>query len=345
MAWIERHWQSFTPVSAILSPASLVFGAATATRRAGYRAGVLASEKLPVPVIVIGNITVGGTGKTPLVLWLEQYLKSNGYTPGIVSRGYGGDAGAPRRVQADSDPFVMGDEAVLLARRSGAETWVGVDRVAAARALLAAQPGCDILVSDDGLQHLALERDVEICMVDRGRGFGNGWLLPAGPMREPLSRLENVDVIVLSEAGRGARHASIERIPGRAPRCGMRLETRDFLSLRQPARRVGPEHFRGKRVHAVAGIASPERFFRHLQGMGLDFVPHPYPDHHPFAPSDLAYAAADAVVMTEKDGVKCRRFASESHWELAVDAVPDPSLGELVMRKLERLNATADKHG
>jgi tetraacyldisaccharide 4'-kinase len=335
MAWIEPHWQRVTLVSALLYPASLIFGAAAAVRRAGYRARVFPSAKLPVPVIVVGNITVGGTGKTPLVLWLAQYLRSRGRTPGIVSRGYGGDTGAARRVQPDSDPLVVGDEAVLLARRSGAETWVGADRAAAARALLAAQPGCDVLVSDDGLQHLALARDIEIGMVDFGRGFGNGWLLPAGPLREPVSRLAEVDAVVLSKVGRGAAHASLGRTSGGALRCSMRLETREFRSLRQPARRVGPEHFRGKRVHAIAGIASPERFFHHLQGMGLDFIPHSFPDHHPYAASDLAFTASDAIVMTEKDGVKCRRFADDSHWELTVDAVPDSVLGELIMRKLE----------
>lgn len=345
MAWIERHWQAFTPVSAMLAPLSLVFRAAVAARRSAYRAGYFASSRLPVPVIIVGNITVGGTGKTPLVIWLAQYLRSRGRTPGIVSRGYGGDRGAPRRVQPDSDPLVMGDEAVLLARRGGAETWVGADRAAAARALLAAQPGCDVLVSDDGLQHLALARDIEIGMVDVRSGFGNGWMLPAGPLREPVSRLAGADVVVLSEAGRGAPHESCGLIPDLVPHYGMRLETREFRNLRQPARGAGPEHFRGQRVHALAGIADPDRFFRHLRSMGLDFVPHPFPDHHPFTASDIDFADADAVVMTEKDGVKCRRFADESHWELAVDAVPDPALGELVMRRLENLNATADKRG
>jgi tetraacyldisaccharide 4'-kinase len=343
MAWIERHWQSFTPISAILCPLSLAFGAAAAARRAGYRAGILSSARLPVPVIVVGNITVGGTGKTPLVLWLARYLAGRGYTPGIVSRGYGGAADAPRRVRPDSDPFVMGDEAVLLARRSGAETWVGVDRAAAGRALLAAQPGCDVLLSDDGLQHLALARDVEIGMVDGARGLGNGWLLPAGPLREPVSRLAAVDAVVVSAAGRGASHASVDRMPGGALRCSMRLELLEFRSLRQPARRVDPGHFRGKRVHAVAGIANPERFFRDLRAMGLEFTAHSFPDHHPYTARDLAYAGAEVVVMTEKDGVKCRRFADETHWELAVEAVPDPALGGLVLRMLKALDATADK--
>jgi tetraacyldisaccharide 4'-kinase len=343
MPWIERHWQSVTPVSVLLYPASLVFGAVTAARRAAYRAGILASSGLPVPVIVVGNITVGGTGKTPLVLWLAHFLRGRGRTPGIVSRGYGGKEGAPRRVLSDSDPLIVGDEAVLLARRSGAEVWVGADRAAAGRALLAAQPRCDVIVSDDGLQHYALERSIEIGVVDAERGFGNGWLLPAGPLREPLSRLAGVDAVVLNQEAHVAAHPSSSRISGSAAKCSMRIDGHQFRSLRQPDRRVGPEFFRGKRVHAVAGTASPGRFFRYLRGMGLYFTPHAFPDHHPFTASDLAFGESDAVVMTEKDGVKCRRFADESHWELAVDAVPDPALGDLVMRKLENRKSVADE--
>ena len=343
MAWIEHHWQSVTPVSALLYPASLVFGAVTAVRRAAYRAGVLPASSLPVPVIVVGNITVGGTGKTPLVLWLVEFLRRRGRTPGIVSRGYGGKEGAPRRVLADSDPLVVGDEAVLLARRSRAEVWVGADRAAAARALLAAQPGCDVIVSDDGLQHYALERAVEIGVVDAERGLGNGWLLPAGPLREPAARLADVDAVVMNQEAHVAVHPSASRIPASAPRCAMRMEGHQFRNLRKPERRVGPEFFAGKQVHAVAGTANPGRFFRTLKGMGLYFAPHAFPDHHPFAADDVAFAGSDAVVMTEKDGVKCRRFADESLWELAVDAVPDSALGDLVMRKLEKPHSAADK--
>jgi tetraacyldisaccharide 4'-kinase len=343
MLGIERHWQSFTPVSAILSPLSLLYGAATAARRAAYRAGIFSSSKVPVPVIVVGNISVGGTGKTPLVLWLAHYLRNRGRTPGIVSRGYGGNEGAARRVLPDSDPLIVGDEAVLLARRSGAEVWVAADRAAAVRGLLAAQPGCDVVVSDDGLQHYALERDIEIGVVDAERGFGNGWLLPAGPLREPLSRLAGVDAVVLNQEAHIVAHPSAARIPGDALRCAMRIEGHQFRNLQKPDRRVGPEFFSGKRVHAVAGTGSPGRFFRYLKGMGLYFTPHAFPDHHAFAAADLAFGESDAVVMTEKDGVKCRRFADESHWELAVDAVPDAALGDLVMRKLEKPNSNADE--
>lgn len=336
MAWIERHWERFTPVSAVLSPLSLLFGAAAAARRAAYRNGLIPRARLPVPVVVAGNITAGGTGKTPLALWLAARIRAGGYTPGIVCRGYGGRSMGAQRVLPDSDPYVLGDEAVLLARRSGCEVWTGADRVAAGRSLLAgARPACDVLISDDGLQHYALARDVEICVVDAARGFGNGWLLPAGPLRELPSRLTSVDAVVIHAADGGAPHPAIGGILADTPRFTMRLRGSEFRNLRDPARRVGPEYFRDRRVHAIAGIGDPHRFFRHLQGLGLDFAPHPFPDHHPYAASDVAYPGAEAVLMTEKDAVKCRRFAVESHWELAVDAVPDDALGEWVLRKLK----------
>jgi len=338
MAWIESHWERVTPVSAALYPASLVFGAVTAARRGAYRGGFIPRVRPPVPVIVVGNITVGGTGKTPLALWLAGYLRARGRVPGIVCRGYGGGSRAPQCVRPESDPAACGDEAVLLARRSGAEVWAGADRAAAVEALLAGRATCDIVISDDGLQHYALARDIEICVVDAERGFGNGWLLPAGPLREPPSRLANVDAVVLNDDGRGARHPSLAGIPGAPTRCSMKLEGREFRNVLKPARRVDAGHFRGKRVHAVAGTGNPRRFFRHLQHLGIEFIPHPFPDHHPFSAADLTFAATDEIVMTEKDGVKCRRFAAESHWELPVDAVPDSSLGELVMRKLEHVS-------
>jgi tetraacyldisaccharide 4'-kinase len=328
MAWIESHWERVTPVSALLYPLSLLYGAVASIRRAAAT-----PARLPVPVIVAGNLTVGGTGKTPLVLWLAEFLTSRGYTPGIVSRGYGGRGRAPRRVLPESDPLACGDEAVLLARRSGCPVWAGADRVAAGEALLASQPACNIVLSDDGLQHYRLARDVEICVVDAARGFGNGWLLPAGPLRETLTRLAGVDAVIVNGDG-SAPHPSIAHLPGNAARFAMTLEGREFRNLLNPGQAAGAELFRGKRVHAIAGIGNPQRFFSHLRALGLDFVAHPFPDHHPFTAADLAYDGLEAVVMTEKDAVKCKSFATEMHWELAVDAAPDPAAGELVLRKL-----------
>ena len=331
MAWIERHWERVTPVSALLYPLSLLYGAV-----AGFRRATGTSARLPVPVIVVGNLTVGGTGKTPLTLWLAEFLRARGRTPGIVSRGYGGHTDTPRRVFPDSDPLACGDEPILLARRSGCEVWIGADRVAAARALLAAGSACDVVLSDDGMQHYPLERDVEICVVDGERGFGNGWLLPAGPLREQHSRLTEVDAVVVNDDG-STPHPSIARLPGNTARFSMKLEGREFLNLLNPGQTAGAESFRGKRVQAIAGIGNPQRFFRHLQKMGLEFTAIPFPDHHPFTAADIAFVGAEAVLMTEKDAVKCQPYADERQWALRVDAQVDPELGELVLRKLESM--------
>ncbi len=334
-SWIQTHWERFTAVSALLAPISVLFRVIAAARRLSYRVGLMSTIRLPVPVIVVGNITAGGTGKTPLTLWLASVLREHGRSPGIVSRGYGGTARAPQPVRPDSDPYTRGDEAVLLARRSGCPVWTGADRPAAARALLAAVPGCDVILSDDGLQHYALGRDLEICVVDGDRGFGNGWLLPAGPLREPPSRLATVDAVVINGSGGGDRSPlpAVRRLNARY--LGMKLEAREFWNLQDADRRVGVEHFRGGRVHAVAGIGNPERFFQQLRNMGLDISARAFPDHHAYTAADLEHAGTDPIVMTEKDAVKCQRFAPEPCWALAVDAVPDAGLAELVISKLE----------
>jgi tetraacyldisaccharide 4'-kinase len=274
---------------------------------------------------VVGNISVGGTGKTPLVLWLVEFLAARGIRPGIVSRGYGGDGNEPRAVLRGGDPRRYGDEPVLLAQRADCPVWVGVDRAAAARALLGAHPECAAIVSDDGLQHYRLHRDMEIAVIDGEQGLGNGLMLPAGPLREAASRLKSVDAAVVN----GPMH-EIYAAPNTF---GMRIDGREFRNLLNPAHVVGPEHFQRMRVAAIAGIGNPSRFFAHLRTLGLDFEPHPFPDHHPFTEEELP-RDADAVLMTEKDAVKCVAFASEKHWALRVDAEPDAALGELVLEKL-----------
>jgi len=336
MAWLERHWYGLTPVSFLLFPLSLAFRAAVAARRALYNAGALHTTRLAVPVIVVGNLTAGGTGKTPLVLWLAAYLRGRGMQPGIVSRGYGGKRHAPTAVAASSDAAQCGDEAVMLARCANAPVWVGRDRAATAKALLAATPGCDVIVSDDGLQHYRLGRDVEIVVVDGRRGAGNGLMLPAGPLREATTRLKNVDAIVVNVS-----ESATVGLKAVAPAAyAMALRGSAFYNLLNPAHRTGPEHFRGRRVHALAGIGHPERFFLHLRRLGIDFTAHPFPDHHPYTAADLQFADADCILMTEKDAVKCRNFAHEKHWVLPVVAELDPAFGELVWGKLRKL-----KHG
>ncbi|MGH8618255.1 MAG: tetraacyldisaccharide 4'-kinase [Burkholderiales bacterium] len=302
----------------MLLPLSGLFALLIALRRALFRAGLFRAHRLPVPVIVVGNLTVGGSGKTPLVLWLAARLLAQGHRPGIISRGYGGTAAGPRAVAPGDDPAIVGDEPALLAARAGVPVWIGADRAAAAAALLAAHPACDILVSDDGLQHYALARDFEIAVVDGARGFGNGWLLPAGPLREPLSRLTGVDAVVVNGTG------TPDGVPAGA--LHLRLEGGTLRNLREPARSAPAAGFAGRPVHAMAGIGDPERFFRHLEALGLTIVRHPFPDHHAYTAADLEVPATDLIVMTEKDAVKCAAFATERCWALPVEARVDEAL-------------------
>jgi tetraacyldisaccharide 4'-kinase len=332
MARIERHWYGITPLHLLLLPLSLLFGLLAATRRLFYRLGIYRSEKLPVPVVVVGNITVGGSGKTPLAIWLAEQLQDAGWHPGIISRGYRGSADAaqspsPQEVSPDSSPTETGDEPLLMAQRRLCPVWIGRDRPAAARALLAAHPECDVIISDDGMQHYRLQRDAEIAVVDGHRRFGNGFLLPAGPLREPPSRLASVDAVVVNG---GVDDASA----GSGKGFSMQLHGELFHNLANPeiTRRAGD--FNGARLHALAGIGHPERFFRHLESLGLSIARHPLLDHHRYTPADLAVEGADAILMTEKDAVKCASFADEKCWVLRVDAQVDPALAQLIIRKI-----------
>lgn len=329
MPVIDTFWYRIRPAHVALFPASLLFGAVVAVRRALYANGMLPTERLPVPVIVVGNISVGGTGKTPLCIWLAGLLARHGWSPGIVTRGYGG-SGAVQAVGGEADPRLAGDEAVLLARRSGCPVWAGRNRPAAARALLARHPACDILISDDGLQHYALQRDLEIVVVDGERRFGNGCLLPAGPLREPLRRLESADAVVINGGGPLARL--------RARQYGMRLCGERLVNLLDPARSIAPAAFAGQTVYAVAGIGNPARFFAHLRSLGLDIRPQPFPDHFAFSPADLAFAGDVPVLMTEKDAVKCTAFAQANHWCLPVDAQVDAELAQHIIDALKAMH-------
>ena len=314
-----KHWYRLSAVSIALAPLSLLFGLVVRLRRFAFRAGWLPSERLRVPVVVVGNLTVGGAGKTPLVLWLERELRRRGFHPGIVSRGYGGANEAPAAVPKGADPARFGDEPVLLAERAGSPVWIGADRAAAARALLQASPACDVIVLDDGLQHYRLAREVEIAVEDE-RGHGNGLLLPAGPLREPASR--PVDATVVN--GGGARPGTF----------AMRLVPTGLYALDGSRRRIEPAELSGKRVHAVAGIGNPARFFATLAEMGVAAETHAFPDHHAFSAADLAFADADLVVMTEKDAVKCERLGVASLVALRVEAEVDPKLAEMVAQRL-----------
>jgi len=327
MSVLEHFWYRRRPAHLLLYPLSLTFGALAAARRALYRIGLLQGEQLSVPLIVVGNITAGGTGKTPLVLWLCEFLQESGHRPGIVTRGYGGSE-TLQEVGVDGDPAQTGDEPLLLARRSGLPVFAARDRVAAARALLAAYPDRSVIVSDDGLQHYRMRRDIEIVVIDGERGLGNGWLLPAGPLREPPSRLERVDAIVINAGDDDAR------LPG----FRMRLTGRRFQNLLNPAVHLLASELEDRPLHAVAGIGNPARFFATLHALGLRFRPHPFPDHFRYRADDLAFAGEETLLMTEKDAVKCTAFARENWWSLPVEAEVDAGFGAAILAKLRGIH-------
>ena len=335
-AWFQKDFAVFLWP---LLPLSYLFAALTATRRFFYRKRWLKSERLSVPVIVIGNVIVGGAGKTPLTLYVVQRLRAAGWQPGIISRGYAGLEVAKTALEVfkNSDPDCMGDEPVLLAQRSGVPVFVARRRALAGQALCAAYPHVDILVCDDGLQHYALARDVELALVDE-RAAGNSCLLPAGPLREPWSRLHSVDA-VLQNFGSGAAAASLS-FAGRSA-FAMRLCADDFYALQDSRRRCNAEALRGRRLYALAGIAVPERFFTTLQGMGLEFISLPFPDHHRYQLGDLLSYTDGVLLMTEKDAVKCAalfnspQLKTQEAWVLPISAAVEPDLLPLV---LERIN-------
>jgi len=322
---MPRWWLADTWPSRLLAPLGHLFAALAALRRRAYRSGLLRSQRLPVPVIVVGNILVGGTGKTPFVVHLISELKARGRHPGVVCRGYGGRAEQwPVRVTPDSSPGEVGDEPVLLARRCGAPVAAGPNRAAAGRMLID-RAGCDLVVLDDGLQHYRLRRDLEIAVNDAERRLGNGRCLPAGPLREPPRRLKEVDLVLIN----GIQDES-------AP--GFRLEGRTLLAVDGKGRERSLEDLRGRTVHAVAGIGHPRRFFTQLEAAGVRVLPHPFPDHYAFTPADLSFADERTVVMTEKDAVKCATFAGEDVWYLAVTARMNDAGGAELGRILDTLS-------
>ena len=318
MPRLDRFWQSLNPLAVLLLPLALLFAVVAATRRVAYRARLLPRRRFDVPIIVIGNITVGGTGKTPLVIWMARHLRSQGWRPGIVSRGYGGRASHwPQQVRADSDVGTVGDEAVMLAEATGCPMCVGPDRPAAVQALLE-HSNADIVISDDGLQHYALARDLEIVVIDGKRRLGNGLPLPAGPLREPRSRLNRVDMVVVN--GDASGDAEFSMSMRQVAVTGLRNEAVARL-----------QSFAGRQVHAIAGIGNPIRFFDMLRSHGLDGIEHPFGDHHQFRAADLALEPALPILMTSKDAVKCRRLPCENCWVVGVEAQPDA-------RFVDRLN-------
>jgi tetraacyldisaccharide 4'-kinase len=325
-AWFAPRLNALTLA---LVPLSLLFWLAIALRRALYRSGVLRTVRVAVPVIVVGNVTVGGSGKTPLVRALADALAARGWRPGIVSRGYGGSNVDPRAVERDDDPSEVGDEPPLLVA-SGHPVWIAHDRPRAVSELLRANPSCNVILSDDGLQHYALGRTAEIGVVDASRGFGNGRLLPAGPLREPLARLREVDAIVnVVPWGSGAAYA---KTGGRES--SMAHEPVLWRNVARPDATKQLSAWRSGEVHAVAGIGNPQRFFDTLRALGVSPICHAYPDHHAFVAADLAFDGATAILMTEKDAVKCVAFAGANCWYLAIRTHIDDTLVALIEGKL-----------
>jgi tetraacyldisaccharide 4'-kinase len=330
---LPRLWfrERFSPWLLPFLPLSWLFRAMVAIRRLLYRRGILPSIAPAVPVVVVGNLTVGGSGKTPLTLWLVKNLAERGWHPGIVSRGYGG-AGGGGAVRPDADAAAVGDEPLLLARRSGVPVFVGRDRAAAADALLAAHPECDVLVADDGLQHYRLARRAEIAVFDR-RGAGNGRLLPAGPLREPLCRLVGMTAVVING---GAARVN----PAGVPCFAMFLAGQRFVALDDPQKSCSAAELREKSLHALAGIGDPARFFCQLADLGLRFSRHPFPDHRVYSAEELSFARDGVLLMTEKDAVKCAGLVLSEAWVLPVEACVEdaPDGSSLLEEILEKLN-------
>ncbi|MEM7257457.1 MAG: tetraacyldisaccharide 4'-kinase, partial [Pseudomonadota bacterium] len=293
-------------------PVSLLFALVVYCRKWCYKRGVLGSVALDKPVVVVGNITAGGAGKTPLVIALVKHLDARGLSVGVLCGGYGGRArgGPPIVVNAQTDAELAGDEAIVIARQTGVPVVVAKDRASGAQQL---QAQCDCIICDDGLQHYRLQRNVEIVVVDAQKRFGNGWMMPAGPLREPVRRLQSADLVCYSGAGH--------------PTPGYELHAEALINLHSHTR-VVPREFPAIRVHAVAGIAHPDKFFGMLRSLGFDPIEHPLPDHYSFNSETLHFNDNLPVIMTEKDAVKCTKFARDNTWYLLVSAQPDRALLE-----------------
>jgi tetraacyldisaccharide 4'-kinase len=307
-AWFNRIWYGRDRAPWWLLPWSALYAAVSGARRYSYVHGLRESVQLKCPVIVIGNLTVGGTGKTPLVGWLCEQLVKRGAAPGIVTRGYGAAAEVIRLLQPGDEAAMVGDEPLLLYQRSHRPVAVGRDRPAAAKLLIAA--GCDVILSDDGLQHYALRRDCEIVVIDGERRFGNGSLLPAGPLRESTQRLATVDAVVVN-GGPGHVQGANE----------LRMDLLGVAALALNGGAAKPlAEFAGQTVHAVAAIGNPQRFFALLRAKGIEVIEHPLADHASLSRDDIYFTDDRPVLMTEKDAVKCTQFAGSQHWYVPVSA-------------------------
>jgi tetraacyldisaccharide 4'-kinase len=336
---INAYWYRATPnkLSRLLLPLASLFGLIIKIRRWFYQ-HVIKTPKLSCPVLVVGNITVGGTGKTPFVIWLAEMLLRQGYRPGIISKGVGGKKHAvPCLVSAEANPLLFGDEAILLAKKLALPVVVGINRVAAANYLLA-HFNCNVIISDDGLQHYRLPRDIEIVLVDENRFFGNKYLLPAGPLREPISRLKKVDFIVLNTTAVPADLSPADSYLA-DPYFKMRYQATDLVSVLDHCKKLSFAKLFITKVHAVAGIGNPERFFVYLQKLGFKIIPHIFPDHFHYEPRHFHFKDDLPIIMTEKDAVKCKFFADHRFWFLPIQAMLDITFEKILLNKLAGLKS------
>ena len=325
MKLLDKIWYGKQPLIWLLLPLSFLYRLVILIRRSCYQNGVFKSQKIKVPVIVVGNLSVGGTGKTPLLMALVALLQKKGFHPGVVSRGYGGKSQTwPQLVTKDSDSAMVGDEAVLIAKKVSTPVVVGPKRVVSANYLLSKFPDCDVIISDDGLQHYALKRDVEIAVIDGMRRFGNSFCLPAGPLREPVDRLKEVDFVICNGESKVNEYS-------------MQFNADKVVNLKDPQKVITFEALADKKIIALAGIGNPARFFETLRKKNLTFDKKVFPDHYHFKASDIHYPSDTTVLMTEKDAVKCVSFARENHWVVQGEAVLDKIFMDDFLRKLKYL--------
>lgn len=324
--WLQIIWYQDSTVATLLLPLAWLFAGVVKIRRFLYQNNIIKSQRLSVPVIVVGNITVGGTGKTPLVSFLTQLLKANGYKPGIISRGYGGKTTElPLVVTPNSAANLVGDEPLLLAQQTQLPVVIGTDRVLSAQKLLA-EFDCDVIISDDGLQHYKLQRDIEIAVIDGERRVGNAFPLPAGPLREPVARLNTVDFIIVNGKKTSEHEFTMQLIGNIA----INLLTGEQKPL---------SAFAKTDCHAVAGIGNPARFFKMLAAAGLTCTNHEFPDHYLYQAQDIQFNNTNPVLMTEKDAVKCLQFASKQHWYVPVKAELEPAFKQQFLDLLQNIKA------
>ncbi len=307
----------------LLWPLSQLYSWLVLVRRFLYKQHIFFSYKLNVPTVIIGNITVGGTGKTPVVIYLVELLKKQGLNPGVISRGYKGQSKQVTAVTANSDSFYVGDEPVLIAKRTGCPVVIGKNRVAAGRYLLK-NFAVDIIICDDGLQHYALDRNIEIIVIDGVRRFGNGHCLPMGPLRELPTRLASANFVLVNGG---------EALPGEF---SMQLSSKQICNL-DNNQNLNYKYKVFPKVHAVAGIGDPNKFFNYLKTNGLEIIPHDFPDHHKFSQEDLNFGDGYPIIMTEKDAVKCQQFACDNAWFLPIDAILPIDFDTLFLQLLNKV--------